>query len=171
MEILKTIITCSAFTLSVFAFIFTRRSWIEANRPIVTAEVVTHRAGNVGIAFSIIVHNTGNRPASNVRLYATKQTLDAAVSPRAPEAMKKEISAIFSQEGTIPILHQGKSVPNGFGNTNVDDTQSTLIYNSIIPITIEYKDLYSRTYETKQDLIIKDSTYFAGSGWDSVPTV
>lgn len=165
MEELKIGLTAAAFLLSVLALTFTRRTWFESNRPIVTAEIVTASAGNVATTFNLAVHNTGNRPATNVRLQADETQLNAAISANAKASMKQEILRCFSDEGRIPLLHHQSRKTNGFGICSTNEAENVLVYKSVIPITITYDDLYGKKYKTKQDLIVKDSEYFAGSGW------
>ncbi len=163
-EDIKTIVIVFAFVLSILSFLFTRRSWIESNRPIITAEIKTHAAGNQGIAFDVLVHNTGNRPAADIQLKVDENNINKLLARECSEAIKKEINNIFSPKGEIPLLHDGKSVSNGFGHTSATNT-SSLNYGVKLPITITYRGLSGMKFETKQNLIVKDSEYFAGSGW------
>jgi hypothetical protein len=165
MEDLKLAFTAAAFLLSVLALIFTRRTWFESNRPIVTAEIVTHDGGNVAIMYNLVVHNTGTRPAVDIRISAETKCLLAAIDPNGKEHMKQQILRCFSEEGRIPLLHQQSKKSNGFGLTSINKNDNALIYKSVIPIEITYKDLYGKKYKAKQNLVIKDSEYFAGSGW------
>lgn len=165
MENLKIALTAASFLLSVLALTFTRRTWFETNRPIVTAEIVTHTGGNVAITYNLVVHNTGTRPAVDIRILAEMKHLQAAIDPNAKKSMKQLILRCFSEEGRIPLLHQQSRQSNGFGLTSTHENDNVLVYNSVIPIVITYKDLYGKRYKAKQDLIVKDSEYFAGSGW------
>jgi hypothetical protein len=165
MEELKVSLTAVAFLLSVLALIFTRKTWFESNRPIVTAEIVTASAGNVATAFNLVVHNTGNRPATNVRLQAGAKQLNAAISANAKDLMKKEIIRCFSEEGRIPLLHHQSKKTNGFGVSSTNEKENVLVYNSVISIKITYNDLYGKKYTSEQDLLVRDSEYFAGSRW------
>lgn len=161
---IKTVIIACAFILSILSFLFTRRSWIEGNRPIITAEIKTHAAGNEGIAFNIWVHNTGSRPAADVQLKVDEKYIKRLLAPGCSEAEKKEIHNVFSLKGEIPLLHDGKSVSNGFGHTSASDN-SSLNYGVKIPIIITYRGLGGKKFETKQNLVVKGSEYFASSGW------
>lgn len=165
MEELKVGLTAAAFLLSVLALIFTRRTWFESNRSIVTAEIVTASAGNVATAFDLVVHNTGNRPATDVRLRADEAMLKAAISANANAIFEREILRCFSEDGRIPLLHHQSKKTNGFGVCSTNESENVLNYKSTIPITITYSDLYGHKYKGKQDLMVKDSEYFAGSGW------
>lgn len=164
-EELKIWVPVVSFLLSALALTFTRRTWFESNRPIVTAEIVTHGAGNMAIAFDLVVHNTGNRPAVAIRLEACESDLNRALNNGAPTPLAAEIRRCFSDRAAIPLLHQGKSAQNGFGATSSLPSANALVINSEIPIRILYKDLNGRTFKSKQTLVVKDSTWFAGSGW------
>lgn len=165
MEELKVGLTVAAFLLSVLALIFTRRTWFESNRPIVTAEIVTASAGNVATAFNLVVHNTGSRPATNVRLLADEAKLKAAISANANAILEREVLRCFSEDSSIPLLHHQSKKTNGFGVCSMNESESVLNYKSTIPIRITYSDLYGKKYKSNQDLVVKDSEYFAGSGW------
>jgi hypothetical protein len=65
----------AAFLVSLLSFYFSIKSWRESNRPLVTARVSSRgMGGNMAIPLSILVENTGNRPAKNIRL-----TVDSAI--------------------------------------------------------------------------------------------
>ena len=157
-----------AIIISILSYLFTKRSWYETYRPIVTARIETNDSGNVSAAFDIVVYNTGNRPAVNIRLRADKEVLEKAIEENGPEVLKKEIHACFSDEATIPLLQSGNSISNAFGMTGRNE--STIKYGSRIPISIEYNDLNKRKYKTKQILIYRDTTFFAGTGWEKKGT-
>ena len=157
------VISFIAVLVSLLSYLFAKRSWYETYRPTVTAKIETNTSGNLATAFNIVVYNTGNRPATDIRLRADEKVLEKAFEENVSEAMKSEITACFSDKGTIPLLHSGNSTLNGFGIASRNE--STLKYGSQIPITVEYKDLNRRKFKSKQTLIFRDSTFFAGSGW------
>ena len=158
------LIALIAVLVSLLSYMFTKRSWYETYRPIVTARIETHASGNMATVFDIVVYNIGNRPATDISLHLNKEVLEKAFENNTSETMKNEIKACFSTEGIIPLLHPGNSISNGFGVAG--NNESTLKYGSRIPITIKYKDLNRRKIKTKQTLLFRDSTFFAGSGWE-----
>jgi len=164
-SIIPIAISAGAFLVSLFAFIFTRQSWLETNRPIVTAEIATHDGGSEAIAFNLVVHNVGNRPATDIRLKATDEAIRKLLDSNAHDSFKKEVERCFTEEGCIAVLHPGKSVKNGFGLTSSDKEKNVLNYGASAQIEINYKDLNSRNYTSVLRLIVRDSAYFAGSGW------
>lgn len=152
-----------AALVSLLSYMFTKRSWYETYRPIVTAQIETHASGNMATVFDIVVHNIGNRPATEISLHVDQEILEKAFDKNISKAMKDEIIACFSNEGIIPLLHPGNSTSNGFGMAG--SNEATLNYGSRIPITIQYNDLNRRKMKTKQTLLFRDSTFFASSGW------
>ncbi|GAB6910141.1 conserved hypothetical protein [Desulfosarcina cetonica] len=157
------LISLIAVLVSLLSYIFARRSWRETYRPIVTARIETHASGNMATLFDIVVYNVGNRPATDIRLTTNQNMLEDAFDGNASEKLKSEIKACFSNEGTIPLLHPGNVATNGFGMAGVKE--KGLKYGSKIPIVIKYSDLNRQKIKSKQTLIFRDTTYFAGSGW------
>jgi hypothetical protein len=159
------LISLLAILVSILSYMFAKRSWYETYRPIVTARIETHHSGNSSALFKIVLYNVGNRPATDIRLKTKQEILDNAFEEGVSESMETEIRACFSDEGTIPLLHPGNMASNGFGMVGREENRS--IYGSKIPVTIEYKDLNRKKIKTKQTLILKHTTFFAGSGWGS----
>lgn len=54
--------------VAVTGFFNTRWVWRQSNRPIVSALVETHSSGNVATLFNLTIINSGNRPATNIKL-------------------------------------------------------------------------------------------------------
>jgi hypothetical protein len=123
---------------------------------------VTHEGGSEAIAFNLVVHNVGNRPATNIRLKATTEAIQQLLDSTARDSFKEEVQRCFSAEGRIAVLHPGKSVKSGFGLTSSNKENNVLNFGSSAPIEIFYEDLSSRTYTSRLHLIVKDSAYFAG---------
>ena len=165
MEDIKTaIITCS-FLLSVLALLFTRRSWLESNRPIATAEIRTDTSCESHILYNLVVYNIGSRPAVNIQLLANPKHIENVIKKESSENLKNEIRQCFNKESRIPLLHHGEKTSNGFAATSIEQNLDVLHYNAIIPIDIQYRDLYGKSYNSKLELIVKNSNYFAHSGW------
>lgn len=167
----KNILSILAFVLSLVSFWFSRRSWLQSNRPIVTAAVETYTTGSVLIAYNLAVSNTGNRPATNVRIRVKKSDVDACITDWVKHnedaiLVYSRVMRCFSDDGEIPLLLNGKTMTNSFGYTRRDH-QTFWRYGSRLPITIEYSDLDGRKYLSKQCLKVKDSEGFAGGIWVS----
>lgn len=154
----------AALVVSVLSFYFSIRSWRETNRPIVTARVTSHSGGEEGTALNIVVENTGNRPARNIKLSVGEKDLEAALSEKIEEVYNRAIRRCFSERGVIPILANGKSVSNDFGWLTVGDKSAwkgDLRFN----IEVSYEDLDGRKFKHTNPLLVADDAGFAGSFW------
>jgi hypothetical protein len=167
----KTIVATLALGVSLISLWFARRSWLQSNRPIVSAAVETHAGGEESIAYNLAVSNTGNRPAVNVRLCAEASQVEKSMAPwvanfRGPHTTYSHVMRCFSKDGEIPLLLNGKNMTNSFGYTRGDD-QTFWLYGASFRLTIRYSDLEGRRYCTSQVLRIKDSAAFAGGIWEA----
>jgi hypothetical protein len=156
----------AALVVSVFSFYFSIRSWRETNRPIVTARVTSHGGGEEGTALNIVVENTGNRPARNVRLSVSEEHLKAALSENVDEVWGKSIRRCFSDRGVIPVLANGKSVSNDFGWLTVGE-KSAWRGDLRFDIEVSYEDLDGRKFKHVNPLLVADDVGFAGSFWST----
>lgn len=166
----KTIISILALILSLLSFVYTRINWLRSNRPIVSAAVETHAGGNESIAYNLVLSNTGNRPATNIRIHAKEKDVEACISEcdkshKITGAIYLGVMRCFSDDGEIPLLLNGKSMINSFGYTR-GDQQTFWRYGASLPIEIKYCDLDGRRYLSKQLIRIKDSAGFAGGIWE-----
>lgn len=167
----KTIVSSLALGVSLISLWFARRSWLQSNRPIVSAVVETHAGGNETIAYNLAVTNTGNRPAVNVKLCTNTEAIEKCMAQwvekfRGPNTTYAQVMRCFSEDGEIPLLINGKTMTNSFAYTRGDD-QTFWRYGASLPITISYSDLDGRKYRTSQIIKIKDSAAFAGSMWEA----
>ena len=163
---LLTAISFSAFMVSLISVYFSRLSWLQANRPVVVAFVAEHDFGNVASTFNLVVSNTGNRPATNVRLRVSPQDLSILVKPTASSKRKESISNCFSDSAMIPVLRNGEELSTGFGAyTENDPDGDWLNYGAHIKIKIEYGDLDGRSYKSILPLKIYVREGFGGSFW------
>lgn len=134
-------------------------------RPFVTARVSTFDGGNMGTALNIIVHNSGNTPAKNVRLSADPKELESALIAKADDPLRKQVEVCFSDRTVIPVLENGKAVTNSFGWLS-SDSQSTWKAQARFDVEVTYQDLDGREYKHKFPLLIADDAGFAGSFWE-----
>lgn len=168
----KTIISIASAALSATSLLFTRRFWLAANRPIISACIVSDndKSGNVSTFYNLVIYNTGNRPATFIKIHAEKEMIDKildvdGLSSNVKGLEANDIYRCFSNETTIPLLINGKEILNSFGLTSRYPEKNILKYNSQLSILISYSDLENRTYTSRQVLIIKNSQGFAGSVW------
>src|SRR4051812_28354436 len=101
MSISSLTFSTAALVVSLISFYFARKSWRESNRPLVVARIVTHSGGNVGTTLDLLVENTGNRPAKNIRLTVDPEALKTALAPNASDSHKKQVDNCFSERGII----------------------------------------------------------------------
>ena len=159
----KSVIAGISAIVSIIALRVSWWLWRETNRPIVTAEIRTIDATDLMTSYELVVHNCGNRPATNIHLEAQSEVIEAALSKSAPAPLREEVYRCFSREHRIPLLLPNGFTQNGFGITTLD-SHNTLIHGSTIPIKIAYFDLQGRRFNSSLTLIVKNSLYFAGSG-------
>lgn len=167
----KTIVSALALGVSFISLWFARRSWLQSNRPIVSAAIETHAGGNESIAYNLVVSNTGNRPATNVHLRADTSQVEKCMASwvqnyHGPHPTYSHVMRCFSEDGEISLLLNGKNMSNSFGYTRGDD-QTFWLYGASLPLIIRYSDLEGRRYCTSQALRIKDSAAFASGMWEA----
>ena len=167
----KMLISGAALVVSFFSLWFSRKNWLQSNRPIVSAAVETHAGGNESIAYNLVVTNTGNRPAVNVRLCVATNAIEKCMAPwvekfKGENTTYAHVLRCFSDEGEIPLLINGKNMTNSFGYTRGDE-QTFWRYGATLRVTISYSDLEGRKYCVHQPIRIKDSASFAGGMWVS----
>ncbi|MGB5710386.1 MAG: hypothetical protein WBM44_05700 [Waterburya sp.] len=156
-----------ATLVAVFSFFNTIRLWQQTNRPIVSAFVETHSAGNVATMYKLLVINSGNRPAVNIRLELKLNTEDfkQCIAQEINDSRVEAILRCFSSEGVIPLLISGDNITNYFGLTSRLSEEDIWKYGSLLPIEIHYKDLEGKKYISKLTLVIKYSKAIAGMRW------
>ena len=98
-ETLRTVFMGIATLVAVFSFFNTTRLWRKANRPILSAFVETHSAGNVATMYNLLIINSGNRPAVNI-------CLDLKLSD---EDFRKCITQEINNSGVEAILKRDGS--------------------------------------------------------------
>lgn len=154
------IVSILALCISAVSFAFSRRSWRETYRPIITVRVATAQSGNVASLYNLVVENTGNRPAKDIHLEVDPAVLKTALNPACTLPLT-DIQNCFDPQYTIPILANGKSVSTAFGRSTLD-SERTWIYKSRFPIKVKYSDLEGRPYCSEMTLFIFWETGFAG---------
>jgi hypothetical protein len=160
-----TIISIFALVISLISTWFAVHSWRQAHRPLITARV-SITGGNVAAALTIVVENTGNRPARNIKLSAREEDVIARLAPGQNRIIPAEISSIFFNNIVIPVLANSRSVSNAFGLIN-QSSASIWIPNFILPIIIYYEDIEGRKFTSNLNLQSAHENAFAGSSWSS----
>ncbi|TIO10992.1 hypothetical protein [Mesorhizobium sp.] len=139
-NLLELVVAIVALIVSVLAFGFSVFFWRRQFRPIVTASVKTHSGGNNGIAYNLVVPNSGSIPAKNIRLIVHDQAgLEAALGVGVNEDDKKRWLACFDQSTVISLLQNGDKTSCSFGMTHRNPRQSFWKPQAVFPIRIEYE--------------------------------
>jgi len=167
MEEIKTIISILAIGISLASLYFARRSWMQSNRPIVTAFIATRASGNVAAVFDLVVANTGNRPATNVRITAKPEDIEKLIHLKAKEEQRKSIHDCFDNESKIAILKNGEELSTAFGSvSHATSKDQSLNYGAEISIEITYNDLEGRKYKSILPLRVYAREGFGGATWN-----
>ena len=161
---MDTLIAFVAFIVSAISLGLSISFWRKSFRPIVTATVKTHSAGNDAITYNLVLLNSGTIPAKNVVIKADETSLSSAFGSDATPENKKMWLACFAKETQIPILHNGDHVSCSFGMTTGSAT-GFWKYNSTISIVVEYAGWFGVGYKQPQKLRIIDSDSFTGVVW------
>jgi hypothetical protein len=161
---IDTIIAVSALIVSVIALGISVYFWRRSFRPIVTAMVKTHAAGNLGTIFDLEIVNTGSIPAKNIRLKAEQKDIDNALGKDSNTENKIRWLSCFEPKNIISILHNNSSIKCSFGQSKAND-QGFWKYKAKIPIKIEYEGWFGKKYIQNQDIQILDSDSFTGYQW------
>lgn len=168
---MDTLLALAALAVSLVALGMSVFFWRRQFRPIVTAAVKTHSGGNDGIAYNLVVLNSGSIPAKNIRLIVHDQAgLKAALGVGANEDAKKRWLACFTQSTEIPLLQNGDKTTCSFGMTHSDPRRSFWKPQAQFWIRIEYEGWFGAKYDSDplNVLQIADSDSFTGGMWAPV---
>lgn len=173
-EIAKLFVPGIAIVISVVALYYSRKSWLDSNRPIITVRVSSQgMAGNVATPLSLIVENTGNRPAIDISLtWHDNAYLDAFKVPE-DEERRVKFTKTYTEGAMIPVLPNGKSVVTSFGHTGSEHWQSppeqtpTWHSGARFKMDVNYNDIDGRKYKNTIPLIMADDQGFAGGIWNA----
>jgi hypothetical protein len=120
--------------------------------------------GNASIPLSLVVENTGTRPAKNIRMVVDETLLNQFIVLHPSNSLTRQIRACFSSDGIIPVLANGKSVSNSFGLIS-DDANATWKGDPRFDIRISYQDLDGRQFRHTIPLFVKEDQGFASGFW------
>lgn len=161
---MDTLIALVALVVSVVSLGASIRFWYRSFRPIVTATVKTHAAGNEAITYDLVLLNSGTIPAKDISIVANDSSLASALGGDATPEHRRMWLACFTDEIVIPILHNGDRVSCSFGMTKGCD-MGFWKYKASISIVIKYSGWFGLKYEQPQELRIVDSHSFTGFMW------
>jgi hypothetical protein len=157
-----TIISLFALLISLGSLAMSFYAWRRTSRPLVTVAVKTHAAGNIMIAYDLVVQNSGALPARNIRIEATSGSLAAALGQDATAENKQRWLAAF--ESKIAVLQNNERVSCSFGTTRQDDAGFWKVHANI-PVIVCYEGWFGTAYREEQEICIADSDSFTGYGW------
>lgn len=160
------IISFFALLISISSFVFAIKSWYQSNRPIVVAYIKEELMGTNGGAFSLVLANTGNRPATNIKIVVEDHELNNIFEEDTNENSIQIVKNIFKEESRVALLINGTEIITSFGHFEIiGGKHQGLKYDSWLPITIEYNDLNCRSYLSKLRLKIRGLEGFGGGIW------
>lgn len=173
-------ISLGSASISIVSVYFSRKSWSDTYRPIVTARVTTKTSGNIATTLNLVVENFGNRPAKNIKLSVDYNKLESALLNEKDDNNRKSIEDCFADETIIPMLANGQSISNSFGCLNIPYKTSSLAAqfndgqcgqqsdwkpDTRLDITIKYEGLDGKSYKGRMPILIASDQCFAGSFW------
>jgi len=161
---IDTLIALIALAISGVSLGTSIRFWRRSFRPLVTAAVRTHGAGNEGITYNLVLLNSGTIPARNIRLSANNESLANAFGSGATPEQRLKWLVCFKPETEIPILHNGDRVSCSFGTTKSQE-DGFWKYKATISVCIKYSGWFGLSYEERHDIKILDSDSFTGYMW------
>lgn len=162
---IRTLISVAALVASAISLYFTRRFWLQSNRPVVTAFVDEHSSGNMATAFNLVLSNTGNRPAVNVRVHVDSKMLRKLIGEGATPKMAAEIERCFSPAAMVALLRNGEELTTAFGSYGVERSSQHLNYGAEISVAVTYDDLDKRSYKAYMPLKVFARNGFGGAIW------
>lgn len=161
---IDTFTAITALVVSVIALALSVYFWKQSFRPIITAAVRTHAAGNNSIAFNLVLMNSGAIPAKHIKITALDKDIERALGAEATPDKKEAWLKCFSPTTEILILQNGEKTSCSFGTSQIDNL-GFWKYKSIIPVHIKYQGWFGKDYEQEQTLHIVDSDSFTGLRW------
>ncbi|WP_206534494.1 hypothetical protein [Mesorhizobium sp. M7D.F.Ca.US.004.03.1.1] len=156
----------AALAVALIALAMSAHFWRRQFRPIVTAMVKTHSGGNTGIAYNLVVLNSGSIPARDVWFeVADAKALAAALGRGANNKDKKAWLSCFDRRDMIPVLHNGAQVSCSFGVTEGEE-KGFWRNAAEFPIRIHYKGWFGKNYFETMTLRMVDTDTFTGFMWE-----
>lgn len=137
--------------------------WLRQFRPIITASVRTAKAGNVAIAYSLKVMNSGSIPARNIKIKLNESELVKSFGVAASEEHKEKWLRSINKSN-IYILQNGDSTSCSFGLTQGEDS-GFWKHGTEFQVVITYEGWFGYKYKETQLLKIQDSDSFTGYMW------
>lgn len=157
-------ISLLSFLFSVISLYFNYGLWRKVNRPIVTARISSNKVNSPAI--NLLVENTGNMPAKNIKIIANK---DDVLSCLNGEKIPDDVNEVLFKDTFIPVLANGKIATTGFwafGSKAFKENSDRWQSGSILPITIECYSFEGRKFIEKSELRFAPDNAFAFYSWE-----
>ena len=157
--------------LAVFSPFITIKLWERTNRPIIWAVIEPEITGENNVRkYKLSVINSGNRPATNIRLSVDSQELQKFLIQKPNEEQESWINIVkecFNENSIIPILASGEKNSSDFGFHDFSGKYGPYTYNvwkpeSTLDIRISYTDHTGREFKSEVRLYMKYSKSFSG---------
>ena len=165
-------ISVTALTISLVSLLFQQVRWRESNRPIVSAYLSNAIPEDIKstkiIAFKLVLVNTGNIPATNIRISAKKSDIEKIFFDNTDKETKSIVEDCFEEKSEVALLLNGEKIETAFG---ISEYLNGLKWKGLkwdriwLPITITYKDLNKKRYRSSLKLRLRDRNGFGGSGF------
>ncbi len=162
-EALAFVISSAALFVSAVSFYFARKSWFEANRPIVTARV--RPITDHDFALDLVLRNTGNRPAKDVELSPlNSRDFERKIIADGDDTKREYVKSCF--QSAIPIIENGTEISANFGSLSTNLVDRTWKDDPCeIEIEINYRDLDERTFQHRQRIRMTSINSFGKGVW------
>lgn len=164
---MDTQIALIALIISVLSFGMALYFWRLQFRPIITVNVRTAKAGNVAIAYSLKVMNSGSIPAKNIQIKIDEASIAENLGSEASnENLDRWVRSINSNK--IRLLQNGDSSTCSFGTSKAND-EGFWKYGANISVNVTYQGWFGYKYSDTQTIQIQDSSSFTGYMWGDSP--
>jgi hypothetical protein len=159
---LDNFIALVALVVSIIALLVSIFFWRRSFRPIISVKVKTNTAGNARILYDLVIVNSGQLPARDIRIEASEADLENAFGVAASEERKSQVLSCFNSP--IEVLQNGDKTSGEFGDTAANDT-GFWKYGSRISVTVRYRGWFGTPYVEFQNLKVADTTSFTPHHW------
>lgn len=152
-----------ALIVSILSLSMSLYFWRQQFRPIITLAVRTESSGNIAIAYSLHVKNSGSIPAKNISLTIDESSsIDALGNDATDGNLERWLRAVNKSQ--IHILQNGDTVTCSFGTSEVNDN-GFWKYGAVVKVKIKYFGWFGREFIERQSIKIQDSNSFTGYMW------
>ncbi|MCW5198569.1 hypothetical protein VU06_02330 [Desulfobulbus sp. F3] len=162
------VVSTSAIVISLLSLLFQGMLWRRSNRPVVSAylcDADPENKNSNSVAFKLILANTGNMPATNIRLSVKESDIEKIFEDGTEEILKNTAMRCFGKYPLLPLLLNDERIETAFGFSEHvgTDKRTGLKYDTWFPVKKTYYDLTSRKYTSSLKLRIRDREGFGGS--------